>query len=450
MLNKSEKNRDQIEMVAVSDLVPANHLLRKVEAVLDLDFVYDLVADRYSLDNGRPSIDPVILVKIVFIQHLFGIKSMRQTIKEIDTNVAYRWYLGYGFHDKVPDFSTFGKNYVRRFSDGVLFEQIFERVLDTVIQHQLVDTSALYIDSTHIKANANRNKYTKATVEKTVVFYKSELDKEINELRAAEGKKQYPPKQDAETKEIRVSTTDPEAGYYVKSEREKQFAYSMHACVDINGYIIDQHVTPGNIHDSTQLHVTMDRLKANGFEVNSVAVDAGYKTPANARDLLESDITPYMPYTRPRGNKGMLRKNDFVYDAHFDVYLCPENQVLKYTRLDKDGYKLYQSDPSICQHCPLLDTCTKSQSQRKVITRHIWQNYLETVEDIRHTEIGRIEYKKRSQTIERRFRDAKEQHGLRWTRHRGIKKVFRDTTLICACMNLKKMAMWLTRGSQLG
>lgn len=110
MLNKSEKNRDQIEMVAVSDLVPAIHLLRKVEAGLDLDSVYDLVADRYSLDNGRPSIDPVILVKIVFIQHLFGIKSMRQTIKEIDTNVAYRWYLGYGFHDKVPHFSTFGKN----------------------------------------------------------------------------------------------------------------------------------------------------------------------------------------------------------------------------------------------------------------------------------------------------------------------------------------------------
>lgn len=93
MLNKFEKNRDQIEMVAVSDLVPAHHLLRKVEAVLDLNFVYDLVADRYSLDKGWPSIDPVILVKIVFIQHLFRIKSMRQTIKEIEMNVAYRWYL---------------------------------------------------------------------------------------------------------------------------------------------------------------------------------------------------------------------------------------------------------------------------------------------------------------------------------------------------------------------
>ncbi|RIL37861.1 transposase, partial [Mammaliicoccus fleurettii] len=94
MLNKSTDKRDQYEMISVSELVPKNHLLRKVDKVLDLNFVYDLVEDKYCLDNGRPSIDPVILVKILLIQRLFGIKSMRQTIKEIETNVAYRWYLG--------------------------------------------------------------------------------------------------------------------------------------------------------------------------------------------------------------------------------------------------------------------------------------------------------------------------------------------------------------------
>ncbi|RTX87030.1 transposase, partial [Mammaliicoccus fleurettii] len=95
MLNKSTDKRDQYEMISVSELVPKNHLLRKVDKVLDLNFVYDLVEDKYCLDNGRPSIDPVILVKILLIQRLFGIKSMRQTIKEIETNVAYRWYLGF-------------------------------------------------------------------------------------------------------------------------------------------------------------------------------------------------------------------------------------------------------------------------------------------------------------------------------------------------------------------
>ncbi|MGK0578019.1 transposase, partial [Macrococcus capreoli] len=108
--------------------------------------------DKYCLDNGRPSIDPVILVKIILIQKLFGIKSMRQTIKEIETNVAYRWYLGYSFQDKIPHFTTFGKNYIRRFSDNTLFEEIFEHILQLAMQHKLIDTSALFIDSTHIKA----------------------------------------------------------------------------------------------------------------------------------------------------------------------------------------------------------------------------------------------------------------------------------------------------------
>ncbi|WP_412179201.1 transposase [Staphylococcus xylosus] len=97
MLNKSIDKRDQYEMISISELVPNNHLLRKVDTILDLNFVYELVEDKYCLDNGRPSIDPVILVKILLIQRLFGIKSMRQTIKEIETNVAYRWYLGYSF-----------------------------------------------------------------------------------------------------------------------------------------------------------------------------------------------------------------------------------------------------------------------------------------------------------------------------------------------------------------
>ena len=200
MLGKSLNSRDQIEFVAISDLVPKDHLLRKVDAVLDLNFVYDSVKDRYCLDNGRPGIDPVILVKIVLIQHLFGIKSMRQTIREIDTNVAYRWYLGFGFHDKVPHFSTFGKNYARRFSDGQLFEEIFEHILEIAMSHGLIDTSALYIDSTHIKANANRNKYTKETIKKTATFYAEELREEVNDIRLSEGKKLYPPKESNEEK----------------------------------------------------------------------------------------------------------------------------------------------------------------------------------------------------------------------------------------------------------
>ena len=128
MITKTAKKGSQIEMVSLDMLVPEDHLLRKIDEHIDFSFIYDLVEEKYSLDNGRPSIDPVTLIKIPVIQYMFGIKSMRQTIKEIEVNMAYRWFLGLGFHDPVPHFSTFGKNYKRRFEGTDLFEQIFKRI----------------------------------------------------------------------------------------------------------------------------------------------------------------------------------------------------------------------------------------------------------------------------------------------------------------------------------
>ncbi len=123
-----------------------------MEARLDFSFIYDEVKDVYS-EVGRPSIDPVILIKLTFIQYTFGIRSMRQTITEVETNLAYRWFLGYGFHNKVPYFSTFGKNYIRRFEDTVLFERIFHRILEEATEKKLISAEHIFIDSTHVKAS---------------------------------------------------------------------------------------------------------------------------------------------------------------------------------------------------------------------------------------------------------------------------------------------------------
>ena len=125
MLSKHNSiQRDQLEMITLDQLVPANHLVRKIEAAIDFTFIYDLVKDMYS-EIGRPSIDPVILVKLTFIQYTFGIRSMRKTIEEVETNMAYRWFSGYSFHDKVPHFSTFGKNYERRFKIQTCLNKFF-------------------------------------------------------------------------------------------------------------------------------------------------------------------------------------------------------------------------------------------------------------------------------------------------------------------------------------
>ena len=138
-----------------------NHMLRLIDKAIDWSFIYDLIEEKYCPNNGRPSIDPVMLIKIPFIQYLYGIKSMRQTMKEIEVNVAYRWFLGLDMMDSVPHFSTFGKNYTRRFKDTDLFEQIFSRILEECMKYKLVDTEQIFVDATHVKARANSKKMRK-------------------------------------------------------------------------------------------------------------------------------------------------------------------------------------------------------------------------------------------------------------------------------------------------
>lgn len=144
MLTKKElDSRKRLEYSCLEQLVPNNHLLRKIDKIIDFDFIYDEVEDLYSA-VGRPSIDPVVLIKIVMIQYLFGIPSMRQTIREIEVNVAYRWFLGYSISEKIPHFSTFNKNYERRFKKTNLFNNIFVRILEIAEENGLIEPTQIY------------------------------------------------------------------------------------------------------------------------------------------------------------------------------------------------------------------------------------------------------------------------------------------------------------------
>ena len=232
MLNTTPNKCTQEQIICIDDLVPKNHMLRKIDRAIDWSFIYDLVQDKYCLDNGRPSIDPVTLIKIPIIQYLYGIKSMRQTIKEIEVNVAYRWFLGLDLTDKVPHFSTFGKNYTRRFKDTDIFEKIFARILEECISHKLVKSKEVFVDATHVKACANNKKYVKEAVKKEALFYEEQLEKEIGIDRTEHGKKPLKDNKNnddddkgnntpTEVKEEKCSTTDPDSGWFHKGEHSK-------------------------------------------------------------------------------------------------------------------------------------------------------------------------------------------------------------------------------------
>ena len=443
---KDKIDRSQIELLSLDDLVPKNHLVRKLERAINLDFIYDEVRNLYK-PYGRESIDPVVLIKIVMIQYIFGIRSMRQTLKDIEVNTAYRWYLGYGLHEELPHFSTFSKNYSRRFKDTDLFEKIFAKILLEVNKYGFIDDENIFIDGTHIKANANTHKYKNQVIEESAKVYEEALQTEITKDRENHGKKPLKEKNTTEEvkKNIKISTTDPESGLFHKGEHKKVFAYASNTACDKNNFILGFEVTPGNVHDSVSFWPIYEKMKREHPNVKGIVVDSGYKIPAIAKQIIDDGKLPIMPYKRPMTKKGFFRKNEYVYDEYYDCYICPNNKILKYTTTNRDGYREYKSNKCDCKCCPYIKQCTESKQYVKVVTRHVWENYIEQVEDIRHTVGIKEIYKLRSETIERVFADAKEKHGMRYTQYRGLSKVKMELNLLFACMNLKKLANWLDR-----
>lgn len=360
-------------MIYIDDLVPKDHLLRKIEKAIDWSFIYELVEDKYSRTGGRPSIDPVTLIKIHMIQYLYGIKSMRQTIKEIEVNVAYRWFLGLDMMDKVPHFTTFGKNYTRRFKDTDLFEQIFSRIFEECFKHKCVNPKEVFVDATHVKACVNSKKYTTEMVKEEALFYEKQLQEEISSDRTEHGKKPLKDKDkdkddddddedggSAEAlKEEKQSTTDPESGWFHKGEHKQVFAYSIETACDKNGWILGYTVNRGNLHDSRTFKGLYDKLKP--FGIKKVIADTAYKTPAIAKLLLDDNIDPIFPYKRPQTKDGFFKKYEYVYDEYYDCYICPNNKILRYSTTNHKGYREYKSCSSDCASCPYLHQRTEAQ-----------------------------------------------------------------------------------------
>lgn len=450
MTQNADRKREQVHMLCMDEMVPSNHLLRIIDKAIDWSFIYELVEDKYSQDTGRPSMDPVTLIKILLIQYLYGIKSMRQTVKEIEVNVAYRWFLGLDMADKVPHFSTFGKNYTRRFKDTDLFAQIFTHILTECYKFKLVDPTEIFVDATHVKARANSRKMQKRIAKEESLFYEELLKKEINEDRDSHGKKPLkekgnddnnPPPSAGGTKEektVKGSTTDPESGWFRKGEHKHVFAYAVETACDKNGWILGYTVSPGNLHDSRTFKGLYEKIKDMGME--TLVADAGYKTPAIAKLLMDDGIQPLFPYKRPMTKKGFFRKHEYVYDEYYDCYICPNNQVLKYSTTNRDGYREYKSCGTVCASCPYLSQCTESKTHVKIVTRHIWEEYMEKCEDIRHTTRMKQLYELRKETIERIFGTAKENHGFRYTQMYGKARMEMKVGLTYLCMNLKKLA----------
>ena len=448
MEKRKKDGRKDVVMVDIEMLVPKDHVLRKIEKVMDYEWIYERLEPYYCQDNGRPGTDPVVLIKMVLIQHLFGIASLRQTYREIQVNVAYRWFLGYSLLDEIPHFATVSYAFCKRFPEE-LSSEIFEHILNKALNHRMVDPGAIFIDGTHIKASANKKKFQKEQVKTAAKVYAGQLRREVNAEREELGKKPIeddddddtPPSEGGGTVEKTVSTTDPDSGMFVKGEHERQFAYKAHTACDNRGFVLGVEVTAGNVHDSAAWDAVYEDVTGK-HDVQFVVMDAGYKTPWIAKKTLDDGKVPILPYTKYKGTQGRYKPWEYTYDPVDDTYICPQGEKLRHTTTDRDGKRTYRSTPERCRTCPCKAKCGANEKGQKIFTAHIWQECLDIVEQLRKTERGKKMYAQRKETIERVFADAKEKHAMRYTHHRGLAAVTRWVTLKYAAMNLKKLANW--------
>ena len=223
--------------------------------------------------------------------------------------------------------------------------------------------------------------------------YAEELLKEINADREAHGKKPFEDdnddndkpkkkrdntskkklkrrKQEAKNKTVK-STTDPESGLFVKGEHKKQFAYEAHTACEKNGYVVGVEVTPGNVHNSVAFDDVYEEVTERFPEVETIVADSAYKTPHICKKIFDDGRVLSTAYKRPMTMKDGHEWWKYVYDEYYDCIICPEYQVLKYSTTNRDGYREYKSNPTICQNCPTREKCTKSKSCQKTVTRHI-------------------------------------------------------------------------------
>jgi transposase len=448
MLKKPGDEQQELEWVSIGWLVPEGHLLRKVDQAVDFSFIRERVKHLYCEDNGRPALDPVVLFKLLLLGYLYGVRSERQLMREVEVNVAYRWFLGLKLRDKVADASTLSQNRRRRFAESTIYQEIFDEIVELAVKKGLASGAVLYTDSTHLKANANKNRFDVAEVKGKAAEYLEGLEAAIDEDRAVHGKRPLKSSEaEPEAKRIKVSRTDPDSGYMVREGKPKGFFYLDHRTVDGRHAIItDTHVTPANVHDSVPYLGRLDRQRERfNFSIRAVGVDAGYAAAAITQGLEERSIYGVIGYRTPTHRDGYFYKREYRYEEKLDVYICPNQQRLGYRTTNREGYRQYHSDPEQCRGCPLRHQCTQSANATKVVTRHVWESSRERMDQHRLSRVGKRIYKRRKETVERSFADAKQLHGHRYARFRGMTKVQQQCLLAATAQNIKKIALLLSR-----
>jgi len=438
-------------------VVPSDHLVRQIDAVLDLGWVHKELAPYYS-HTGRPSIDPVLMIRMLIVGYAFAIRSERRLCSEVQVNLVYRWFCKLGIEDKIPDHSVFSRARHERFRESNALRRVFEGVVAMCIAAGLVGGEAFSIDASLIKADAGRKKrvpgdqpiaWPKAEeASRAVREYLAALDAARADEENSGGADGGPSGGSARSKPAKeVSLTDPQAAWVARAGVDPFFAYDANYLIDNKaGIIVDAEGTRANrIEEIAITEIMVDRVRRRfDLRPQRLAGDSVYGAARLLKALVDRKITPHVPvWDRSARPDGTFNRSDFVFDADRNVYICPGGAQLTSTgNIDQGHIVYYRANKRDCSACSLKPKCTTAPMRK--LTRDVNEDVREQVRALANTEAFRQSSRERKK-VEMRFAHMKRIFRLDRLRLRGLSGVKDEVLLTATVQNLRRLAKLLCR-----
>jgi len=437
MLGKKDRQERLVMIGGLRSLLPDDHILVKVQRVLDLSWLRAEVQDAYCLDNGKPSIDPEAALRLMLAGFLLGIVHDRELLREAQVNLAIRWFAGYALDETLPHASNLTRLRQRWGQDR--FRRIFERTVHDCVAAGLVKGQTLHVDGTLIRANVSWESLTTEHVRRVW---------DANEEAEESDHEQDPPPTAAGAtqpdKAKKRSRTDPDATMTTaRRDQRLEPSYKEHVAVDDEaGVVVAVQLTTGEVNEGRQLPALLVEAEANtGRAPETVTADGGYAHPANYELLEARKIEAVIPPSLTKGRAVRWPLARFKYDAKHHVVRCPGGKMLTRRTRVKNGW-VYRASRATCQGCPLFSQCVPATAKARMVlivdgyeallrVRRRWR---------RRGAKERHLYGRHRWRVEGAHAEAKQRHGMRRAVRWGLANVAIQVYLTAAVMNLKRLA----------
>lgn len=422
------KERGQLELFitgSLRDLVPDDHVLVRVDRVLDLSWLPSEVAGLYCADNGRPGIDPEVAVRLMLAGFLLGIVHDRRLVREAQVNLAIRWFIGYALHETLPDHSSLTR--IRQRWGEEVFRRVFTRVVRQCQLAGLVSAETVHIDASLIRANVSMD----ALIFRHLDAVEDANDAERDARKSGKFKK--------------LCRTDPDATMATSSKAPLRPAYKQHTAVDdLAGVVVDVEIVTGEEHDTGRFEARLDAIEDTlGVSPDRITADTIYGVGRVYAALEERQIEAVIPPLRsPRrqGAQGFPTER-FKFDPHHDVVRCPASKRLTARNSTKSG-RWYRADRRDCARCPLKAKCLPQGTPSRRV--HIVTNHAAILRARRKRaawgDDERAIYTRHRWQVEGAHGTAKTLHGLARAIRKGLENMKIQALLTAIAMNLKKLA----------